>query len=309
MNSGSVERTTQAPEHAGSKRTKTLSRKKKDDEQQKHEKRQQKEAAATASAKRAVTREQNRVHDPSPAEVQAFVNDPAQQASREAANLARFQDPAQASRLNPIRPDKRALHTNQLALQMHESWQATATNPTALSAPSHAGQTQQSASASNPINNNGSTTNRNSLAQDVYVGPGASARKAIAMPLPPPNLHPSHTSTASTTRMHPRTQLAIRHPTNAPAPTPTRAAYTGSQVRRQSHDISRPLDRKAKKQASHLKRPSIREATNGRGDVISKAAEYYASYIMANDPLGLGSFEHWASLAVRDACNELGVNL
>ncbi|KAG9121901.1 hypothetical protein FRC07_001952 [Ceratobasidium sp. 392] len=30
---------------------------------------------------------------------------------------------------------------------------------------------------------------------------------------------------------------------------------------------------------------------------------------MANDPLGLGSFEHWASLAVCNACNELGVNL
>ncbi|KAG9120303.1 hypothetical protein FRC07_004249 [Ceratobasidium sp. 392] len=48
---------------------------------------------------------------------------------------------------------------------------------------------------------------------------------------------------------------------------------------------------------------------DGRGDVISKAADYYGSYMMANDPLALGSFDHWANLAVRDACNELGIDI
>ncbi|KAG9120302.1 hypothetical protein FRC07_004248 [Ceratobasidium sp. 392] len=222
MDSGDLGGTThEALESASGKRAKAPSQKKRDDEQQKQDKRRKKEAAATTSAKHAATQDQNLVHDPSPAEVQAFVSNPAQQATRNAANAARFQDRTPASRLNPILPDKRALHTNQLTLQVYESRQATGTNPTSLSVPPHAGQTQQAASVFNSINGNGATINRNASVQDIHVEPGASAHRSTVMPPPPANSHPSYTSITSTTHMHSQAQLAIRHPTNAPPPTPT----------------------------------------------------------------------------------------
>ncbi|KAG9074301.1 hypothetical protein FS749_014154, partial [Ceratobasidium sp. UAMH 11750] len=67
-----------------------------------------------------------KVNNPSRAEIQAYINHPTQQAAREAENAARLQDQSPAARLVPVRSDKRALHTNQLAMQMHESRQATA---------------------------------------------------------------------------------------------------------------------------------------------------------------------------------------
>ncbi|KAG8693395.1 hypothetical protein FRC09_010540, partial [Ceratobasidium sp. 395] len=106
------------------KRIKQKSQKVREKESQAREVAEQQKVAAAATAKRVATRQQNLIHDPTPAEVQAFVNDPAQQAARETAMQAQYQDLAPSARLNLVRADKRALHTNQLAIQMHQSQQA-----------------------------------------------------------------------------------------------------------------------------------------------------------------------------------------
>ncbi|KAG8678148.1 hypothetical protein FRC08_018035 [Ceratobasidium sp. 394] len=109
----------------------------------------------------------------------------------------------------------------------------------------------------------------------------------------------------------PETRPIIRYSAQMAVSGPIRGVASSSQSAahvKQAY-TPRPLDRKKKKQILNQKRPKLGTLpTHGTGTrPNAKALEYYGSYLMAKDPLGLLPTVHWGTLAMRDACSELGL--
>ncbi|KAG8709409.1 hypothetical protein FRC08_018361 [Ceratobasidium sp. 394] len=109
----------------------------------------------------------------------------------------------------------------------------------------------------------------------------------------------------------PETQHIIRYSAEMAVSNPIRAVASSSQsaVHIKQTPAPRPLDRKNKKKISNQKRPKLGTlSTHGTGTrPNAKALEYYSSYLMAKYPLGLLPTMRWGTLAMRDACSELGL--
>ncbi|QRV97140.1 hypothetical protein RhiJN_25159 [Ceratobasidium sp. AG-Ba] len=263
------------------KRAVEPSRKVRERTQQELEERERTQDAAA----RAQVRRLNAVHDPSPKDIRAYVNDPAQQATRSAANLARYQDHSLATQLVAVRPDKRGLHTNQLALQIHESRRA-------LSAQAR----------SNPQIHN----SEESHVQDNLSA--ASSTVSVSARTFRPVMPESNDSPLPTTS----SQHIIRYPAGIfiqnPISKVPRSQLSGATTKRPPTSRS-PKSVESKKK-SNEKRPSIgKVSVSNPNRPNSKALEYYSSYLIAKDPLGLRPLSHYGRLAMQDACKELGIDV
>ncbi|QRV96419.1 hypothetical protein RhiJN_24437 [Ceratobasidium sp. AG-Ba] len=270
------------------KRTKTATTKKREgehlSEKQKQDKEATKKAKAAASAQRAVVRQQNLVHDPSPAEIQAYINDPARQVSREATQSARFQDPILANQLNHIQPQKRSMHTNQIAMQIHESRQASTTRSLASSERPALSQVRMSDPSVNQVSAHPSRAVQNINHQQSQLGHIASVSS------------PAHAMLAQNARI-------IRYPSNLTSALPSRHNAKNSGTRINSSSKLDRSSRQEKKKIMNAKRPTLGKINDDdRRRALAKSLDIYSSYLMAKDPFRVYPIKDWAEKALQDAC-------